>query len=327
MRGSPERAGAPMLTMHRLGDDPTSPPVWLDLFEPNPEESAQVEALIGSALPTRADLSEVERSSRLRARDGVLSISVPITTLASNGEPRTAPVGFVLSRDRLVTVRFAALRAFDAMGRRFETADTRPGSGLEVFVQLCDEIIDRVADSLEQAAAELHDMSLSTFHASEGEGNQPVRSSRSIRAKLRHVGRIGDRVSAGRDALLGMGRAIDFASGLTADWSDGQLQSRMKTLRQDVASLNDYQVHLSDKVQFLLDAMVGLISIAQNDVFKILTIVSIAGIPPTLIAGIYGMNFKGMPEYDWSWGYPFGLTAIAVSAIIPLIWFKVRGWF
>jgi magnesium transporter len=103
--------------------------------------------------------------------------------------------------------------------------------------------------------------------------------------------------------------------------------ARMKTLQQDVASLDDYKTHLSDKVQFLLDAMVGLIGIAQNDVFKVLTIVSIVGIPPTLIAGIYGMNFKGMPEYDWAWGYPYGLAVIALSAIIPLAWFKWRGWF
>ncbi len=78
-------------------------------------------------------------------------------------------------------------------------------------------------------------------------------------------------------------------------------------------------MHLSDKVQFLLDAMVGLIGIAQNDVFKVLTIVS--------IAGIYGMNFKLMPEYDWSFGYPYALAVIALSGLAPLAWFKWRGWF
>ncbi|ESX13808.1 hypothetical protein X766_28545 [Mesorhizobium sp. LSJC255A00] len=136
---------------------------------------------------------------------------------------------------------------------------------------------------------------------------------------MRHVGRLGDYLSEKRDALLALGRAIDFASAMAGDWGDEKVASRMNGLKQDVASLDDYEVHLSDKVQFLLDAMVGLIGISQNDIFKILTIVSIVGIPPTLIAGIYGMNFKTMPEYDWASGYPYGLAKIAFSAIIPLV--------
>jgi len=300
--------------------------IWLDLRDPLPDELAKAEALSGLRIPSRDDLSEIERSSRLRARDGVLSMSVPITTLVSDDQPRTAPVGFVLSRDRLVTVRFAALESFDAAAARFNDAATAPTSSLTVFVDICDEIIDHLADGLEQVAAELHDMSVATFHT-DVDGRHAIRSNRVIRAKLRHVGRLGDRVSETRDSLLGVGRALDFASEQAADWSDERLRARMKTLQQDVASLDDYKTHLSDKVQFLLDAMVGLIGIAQNDVFKVLTIVSIVGIPPTLIAGIYGMNFKGMPEYDWAWGYPYGLAVIALSAIIPLAWFKWRGWF
>jgi magnesium transporter len=96
---------------------------------------------------------------------------------------------------------------------------------------------------------------------------------------------------------------------------------------KDVTSLNDYESHLSNKVQFLLDAILGLINIQQNDVFKVLTIVSVVGIPPTLVAGIYGMNFKYIPELNWVAGYPLGLAMIALSAIIPLAWFKWRGWF
>jgi magnesium transporter len=100
-----------------------------------------------------------------------------------------------------------------------------------------------------------------------------------------------------------------------------------RSLRQDLRSLSEYQDQLANKVQFVLDALVGLIGIAQNDVFRVLTIVSIVGIPPTLMAGIYGMNFKHMPELDWPLGYPFGWAVIIVSALIPAIWFKVKGWF
>jgi magnesium transporter len=292
--------------------------IWLDLRDPRPEELAKVEGLAGFGMPSREDLNEIERSSRLRSRDGVLSMSVPVTTLAGDDQPETAPIGFVLSRDRLITVRFAALESFDTVAASFGAAATTPASGARQHET------DRRRLGL--VVAELRSMSVATFHT-DVDGRHAIRSNRIIRAKLRHIGRLGDRVSETRDSLLGVGRAIDFACELSADWSDRKLEPRMRTLRQDVESLDDYKVHLSDKVQFLLDAMVGLIGIAQNDVFKVLTIVSIVGIPPTLIAGIYGMNFKGMPEYDWAWGYPYGLAVIALSAIIPLAWFKWRGWF
>ena len=95
---------------------------------------------------------------------------------------------------------------------------------------------------------------------------------------------------------------------------------------KDIGSLNEYEGQLSNKVQLLLDAVLGFITIEQNDLFKVLTIVSVVGIPPTVVAGIYGMNFKFMPELEWQWGYPFGLAIILLSAVLPLAWFKWRGW-
>ncbi len=102
--------------------------------------------------------------------------------------------------------------------------------------------------------------------------------------------------------------------------------ARMKAIRADVASLTDYEAHLSGKVQFLLDATLGFINIEQNEIVKTLTVASVVGIPPVLVAGIYGMNFRQMPELGWRYGYPFAIILIIVSAIIPLAWFKRRGW-
>ena len=120
---------------------------------------------------------------------------------------------------------------------------------------------------------------------------------------------------------------MPFISTLAADWLPPEVKPRLETLRQDVASLNDYDAHLVNKVQLLLDATLGLINIDQNNIIKVLTIVSVVGVPPTLVASMYGMNFKNMPELAWAWGYPYGLTVIALSAILPLLWFKWRGWF
>ena len=92
-------------------------------------------------------------------------------------------------------------------------------------------------------------------------------------------------------------------------------------------SLNEYETRLTAKVQFLLDSTLGFINIEQNRTFKILTVASVIGIPPTFVVGLYGMNFKNMPEYDWAHGYAWGLGLIAISMVVPIVWLKVRGWF
>ncbi|MGA0599521.1 magnesium transporter CorA family protein [Caulobacter sp. KR2-114] len=311
-------------TAHGSGDDAI---IWIDLDHPTDAERARAQQLVGAPMPTRESLSEIEASSRLRARDGVLFMSMPTIIHAPDGGPMVVPVGFVLSQHRLVTVRFGPLHAADLLAQRFATPGETPTCSLEAFVSLCEAVVDVLADILEQTAAALKAISASLFRGENPEGRAAIRANRMIRSQLRELGRLGDKASEARDALLGIGRVSDYACEATASWADGAFEARMRTLRQDVASLDDYQVHLEEKVQFLLDAMVGLIGMAQNDIFKFLTIVSIAGIPPTVVVGVYGMNFHFMPELAWPWGYPFGLLLVALSVLIPLAWFKWRGWF
>ncbi len=312
--------------MERL-DVEGQPGLWLDLLEATEPERIEAKELSGMSLPDRDQLSEIESSSRLRQRDGVLTMSMPMIALAGSLPRGLLPVGFVLSRQTLVTIRFSNLRAFDAVASQFDTPTDAPGCSLEVFISLCDEMVDRMADALEGLAASLNDLSGAVFNPGDMAEGAAVHTNSRLRDQLKLVGQLGDRASNTRDALLGLGRILAFTGDLTADWDDGRFGPRLASLRQDVASLNDYEAHLSDKVQFLLDALVGMIGIAQNDIFKILTIVSIVGIPPTLMASIYGMNFKMMPELNWSLGYPYGLAVIVLSGVIPIVWFKLRGWF
>jgi magnesium transporter len=124
--------------------------------------------------------------------------------------------------------------------------------------------------------------------------------------------------------MLGLQRVIGFIS--KTDWLSAQEKTRLSTAQQDLVSLVDFEAHLSGKAQFLLDAILGFINTEQNEIFKVLTIVSVVGIPPTLIASMYGMNFHNMPELAWRWGYPYGLALIALSTLVPVVWFKRRGW-
>ena len=143
---------------------------------------------------------------------------------------------------------------------------------------------------------------------------------------MKEISRAGDTLSGLRDSLLGLTRIAGYVPEVAKEWMTPALMPHFVTIRADLASLADYQTRLQDKAQFLLDATLGFINIDQNDIFRILTVVSVVGIPPTLIASIYGMNFKDMPELQWSHGYAYGLTVIALSALVPLWLFRRRGW-
>jgi magnesium transporter len=140
------------------------------------------------------------------------------------------------------------------------------------------------------------------------------------------LGRIGDLVSRVRETQVNAALIVPYVEGAAREWLPKDLKPRFQTLRRDIASLNDYDTHLNYKLQFLLDATLGFINIAQNSVMKVLTVVSVVGIPPVLVAGIYGMNFKSMPELDWPWGYAYGLAVIVLSGLIPLGVFRKRNW-
>jgi magnesium transporter len=298
---------------------------WLDLLDPTPDERSIVESDYGLRLPSREDLSEVESSSRIAEENGVLFMSVPIASYEHAGDEAPSPIGFVLSKDVLVTIRYASSRSFDAAAARFARC-APPGSSAEAFATLIEEIVDSTADRVEDLAAELDALSRSVFRRPRSRQRQQERSNDALRNTLIEVGNAGEQLSQMRSRLVGLQRIVPFACEPPRDWIPDGVRSRLRVAQGDLVSLTDYQIHLSDKVQFLLDAVLGFINTKQNDIFTVLTIVSVVGIPPTLVASIYGMNFKNMPELDWAWGYQFGLAMIVISTIVPILWFKWRGW-
>jgi magnesium transporter len=313
LRGSPTR---------RLPEEV----IWIDLFKPTEDEKAFVESRTGIRVPTIQALSEIESSSRLIADGETLYLSMPIVAQGDTPDYHLTPTGFILSSTLLVTVRFAELSIFKVVAEKVQRDESiRTSTG--VFTALLEALVDRGADVLERLAGELDQISRSVFRGDPGRRRRTLRSNRELRRFLTSIGKIGDRLSQARDVFLEVARVVPFVLGQKHPWIVSEFEGRLAAVAKDIASVNDYESHLSGKVQFLLDAVLGLITIEQNDLFKILTIVSVVGIPPTLMAGIYGMNFKYMPELNWTFGYPFGLAIIVLSAVIPVIWFKWRGWF
>jgi magnesium transporter len=328
-----------MLTLHSCADGgfTTQPDcgsqalpdgvVWIDLMNPSPDEVAYVERVTGLHVPNMAELSEIESSSRLRSEGDTLYLSAPIVVRPPTGGLIGTAVGFVLNRDRLITVRFQDLMAFKSFMETTRLPGAVHHSGPGAFVGLVDAIIDRIADVLESVGADLDQISVRVFRANgDAKPRRPAREDADLREVLRRIGRNGDLASKIRDSLLGIGRIVPYVMNVSAHWLPGELRPRLETQRQDVLSLNDYDAHLTNKVQLLLDATLGLINIEQNNIIKVLTVVSVVGVPPTLVASLYGMNFHNMPELSWAYGYQYGLAMIVLSAVGPLVWFRLRGW-
>ena len=301
---------------------------WIDALHPTEAEVAFLERALGVAVPNLAKLSEIENSSRLSSDAAHLFLSFPAVFRDGDGTPRTTPVGFVLSSDRLMTVRFEPLKFFEVLGKRLAARKEAMEGGLGVFIAILENIIDHVADVLEQVGADLDKVSRHIFgwDAAKARAPRPRQDNADLRATLRQVGRSGDLTGKISESLLGMGRMIPYVASNAGRHLSSETKERLDSLKQDVTSLNEYETHLTDKTQFLLDTTLGLANIDQNNVFRVLTVVSVIGIPPTFIASMYGMNFKNMPEYDWSWGYQYGLALILLSAVVPMLWFKWRGW-
>jgi magnesium transporter len=299
---------------------------WIDLLDPTEAERAAVEQATGLRLRSRDDLSEIENSSRLYAEGETLYLSLPLAVGRPRGESSTSPLGFTLTPDRLVTIRFAALPAFDGYKERPSRGGGICVGSTHVFIELIERLIDAMADTLELIRDELDAISRRIFQPDPATRDGAARDANVLRDSLQTVGRCGDLVSRVRDTLLGLSRIVQYVGPSAAQWITPELRQRLKTLRADVASLSDYDGHLGTKVQLLLDAILGLITIAQSNIIKVMTVVGVIGVPPTLIASIYGMNFEMMPELKLHYGYPVAMVMIVASALLPLLWFKRRGW-
>ena len=317
-----------MLTVHPphpAGDSaPHSSAVWIDLFNPEPGEVSLVQEFTGVTLPSREELASLEQSARLVFDHDCLRLAAPVIAQPDTEQPHLSAIGLIVTRTQLISIRFDKLKMFDVAAAKY--ADTAPASGVAVFAQLMEGYVARLADLLEDARARLDRISHQVFRKSAQSSRRVMQTTAAMRERLQFLGRMGERISLIRESLLGVDRMISFSLEQAKDWFSADLAQRLRTARSDIEELDQFEEHLLGKVQFLLDAVLGFISIEQNDIFKVLTIASVVGIFPTLMAGWYGMNFQNMPEYHWAWGYQFGIGVILLSTILPLAWFKWRGW-
>ena len=304
------------------GQSPPPEAVWVDLVTPTVQEDKLVEGLLGIAVPTREEMQEIEVSSRLYIENGGRYMTATLMCQADTATPKTTPVTFILSSHRLVTVRYDDPRPFAIVEHKLARACPPKVSGETVLMDLLDAVIDRAADIQERIGAEVDQISHSIFEPDD-EMDPP-----SYNDVLKALGRKGDLTSKVRESQVSVGRLLSFLAheAEVMKWSK-DMRTQLQSMQRDVVSLTDHASFLSNKITFLLDAMLGVVNIQQNAIIKIFSIVAVVFMPPTLVASIYGMNFHhGMIELDWNFGYPFALFLMVLVAVLPLLFFKWKKW-
>jgi magnesium transporter len=297
--------------------------VWIDLVNPTPAEDKAVEKLAGIAVPTRDEMQEIEISSRLYIENSARYMTATLMCQSDTETPRTTAVTFILTGHRLVTVRYDDPKPFALVENKLGRSCAPAVTGEMVLMELLDAVIDRCADILERAGADVDQVSHDIFEPeSERHGNAKRYSEILIT-----IGRKGDLTSKVRESLVSIGRLVTFLSAIIegVKWSK-DMREQLKTQQRDVSSLTDHASYLSSKITFVLDAMLGVVNLEQNNIIKLFSVMAVVLMPPTLIASIYGMNFKSMPELEWSHGYPFALVAMVAAAVVPYWIFKLKKW-
>lgn len=305
--------------------EPLSAPgvAWIDLFNPTPEEEQAVGKALGVAIPSRQDMEEIEVSSRLYIEDGAAFMTATLPSATDSDDLQLAPVTFLLTPERLVTIRFHAPRPFKIVPAHANRGAIACCDGTFVLVALLEAQIDRLADVLERASGEFSKISRQVFQRE----SDRRRHGADFRAVLEAIGRKGDLTSNITECLMSLDRLFGFLADVGDRYTaDRGVLARIRTLAHDCRSLLDYADSLTHKIGFLLDATLGLINIEQSSITKIFSVVAVVFLPPTLIASIYGMNFRFMPELQWPFGYLFALLLMVLSAVLPFWYFKHRGW-
>ena len=294
--------------------------LWIDLFDPSPDEEAMVERALGIDVPTREEMSEIELSSRLYHEGTAAFMTAMILSHGDTETPQLLPITFILAEQCLVTLRYSNPLPF----RAFAAQVQRHGAGCvtreDVLAGLLDAVVDRIADILEAVQHDMDSLSLRVFAKGRSRGDLDFES------VLRAIGQAQGRTSRVRESLVSIGRLLSFVTRPGESKAEKSANRTLKVVSRDVLSLGDHASYLTNNINFLLDASLGMINIEQTGIIKIFSVASVVFLPPTLIASIYGMNFEHMPELAWLAGYPWSLALMVLSAILPYVYFKRRGW-
>ena len=307
-------------------DIPTATAIWYDLLSPTVEEDRTVEARLSITIPSREEMEEIELSSRLYREDGATFMTLTTLAQLDTDAPIKTPVTFIVKDGALVTVRYVEAKPFIAYVHRAQRQRNVPcGSAEDVMFGIIESIIDRTADALEKVGFEIDAISREVFGKTKVKVDKKTRDLQSL---LNLIGQKTELMTMVQESLVSISRLVAFhvageERGTKVKAEGAQL---VKLIQRDAASLGEHARALTARLSFLLDATLGMINLEQNQIIKIFSVAAVVFLPPTLVASIYGMNFDVMPELKWVLGYPFALVLMVISAALPFLYFKRKGW-
>jgi magnesium transporter len=298
--------------------------LWIDLLEPTLDEERTVEQILHIDVPTREEMREIESSNRLYEEDGALYLTTTLVTRLDTDQPQNAQITFILKDGRLITNRYTDPLPFRRYASYAERHPTTCNTNVAIFAGLVESMVNRIADVVERVGSDLDAISADIF-ARSGENRQRLRQ-RDYRAVLERIGQCGELSAKTRESLVSIGRTLAFSQQSGVLQIPNDVRTRLRTVARDVVAMSDHVSFLGNNVSFMLDATLGMINIDQNNILKIFSVVTVFLLPPSVIGAVFGMNFDRIPGAHEPWGFAAAVGVMALSAIVPWLLFKRRGW-
>lgn len=297
--------------------------VWIDLYNPTPEEEKSVELQLGIEILTREEIWKNQVLNRFYTEDSVSYMTAAVITKVESPYPLTSAITFIVSENFLVTLRYISPTSFQSFAQRMQRTPQKFSTGSAILEGLLEEVITRVAYNSEIVVNELDKLSHDIFALDSFEASRRT-PSQMMKDILRKLGASADLNSKINESLHSMNRLLTFFRHIPGN--SKEVNNGISTLLTDVNALSTQTAFLSDKLTFQLDATLGMINVEQNMIVKIFSIVTVFFAPPMLLASVYGMNFDTMPELRWHYGYPMAVGMMAVCALVPYLFFRRKGW-
>lgn len=308
-----ENAIALIDTMSELSGDIIEKVIWIDMLVPTYDEIIFIENTFGIKFPTKQETEEIEISSRYWEESDRIEIN-SYFLVTSGDNPHNETVSFILYNQMLISIRYTSLYTFDEFNRKFFAAPRQFENGYDIFCHILDIRIDADADIIERLSKDISRLRKHVFTDYTNDDEEI----------LERISSLEDLNMQIRENLNDKQRIL--SAFLKSDKYKMSLKQDVTIMLKDIKSLVDYTDFNFERLDYLQNIFVGMLSIEQNKVIKIFTIVNVVFLPPTLIASIYGMNFQFMPELGWSFGYLMSIFMMIGSSILPIYIFKKKGW-
>lgn len=295
--------------------------VWIDLLRPSKSEEQMVEKSLQLDLPTREEMQEIEPSSRLYKEFDTVFLTATMIAKSDSKEPKSDAITIIIKDDKLITVRYIEPLAFDLFVSHLPKLTVNDHYAIYLVIELLDSSISRLADILEHVGRCLDDYSQAIFNTQSNDSNKI-----NYKKLLQQLGSSGDLNAKAWESLVSFNRLNGFFGQAMGLKFNDDVHAKLATLTNDINSLSDHVKFLTSKINFLLDATLGMVNIEQNNIIKIFSIAAVIFLPPTLIASIYGMNFTVIPELNFRFGYPMAIGLMLLSGWLPYMFFKIKKW-